>query len=90
MTQLLTQIHDLQNEINPLSDAREFYDPEMKQRAALERPTFPVNPLLFRVPEACFVAILDCRMIHGILWVLHETFLNDYLHEKDEHLYFLP
>ena len=50
----------------------------LKQRAALERLTFPVNPLLFRVPGPCLAAILDCRTIHGILRVLQETFLNDY------------
>ena len=33
--------------------------------------------------QPCFAAILDCRMIHGILWVHQETFLNDYLFEKD-------
>ena len=36
----------------------------LKQWAALERLTFPVNPLLFRVPEPCHAAILDCRTIH--------------------------
>ena len=28
-------------------------------------------------------AILDCRLIHGILWVPRETFLKAYLLEKD-------
>ena len=28
VSQLLTQIHDSQNKVNSLSDAREFYDPE--------------------------------------------------------------
>ena len=28
MSQLLTQIQDLQNRVNSLSDAKEFYDPE--------------------------------------------------------------
>ena len=55
----------------------------LKQRAPLERPTFPVNPWLFRVRKQCLATILDCRVIHGILWVLQETFLNDYLLEKD-------
>ena len=58
----------------------------LKQRAALERPTFPVNTLPLRVPEKCVAAILDCRTIHGILWVLQETLLNDYLLEKDHPL----
>ena len=26
---------------------------------------------------------LDCRVIHGMLWVLRETFLKAYLFEKD-------
>ena len=39
----------------------------LKQRASLERPTFPVNPLHFRVPGPCLAAILDCRTIHGML-----------------------
>ena len=30
--------------------------------AALERPTFPVNPWIFRVPEECWAAILECRL----------------------------
>ena len=42
----------------------------------LEHPTFPVNPWSFRVPEKCEAAILDGRVIHGILWVLRETFWN--------------
>ena len=48
----------------------------LKRRAALEHPTFPVNPWQFRVPEECLAAILDCRMIHGILSVLQETFFE--------------
>ena len=54
----------------------------LKQRAALEHPTFPFNSLPFWVPEPCLASILDCRMIHGILWVLQETFLNDHLFKK--------
>ena len=83
MSQLLTQIQDLQNKVNSFSDARDTFT-ILKQGAALERPTFPVNPLQFRVPEPCLAAILDCRMMHRILWVLKETFLNDYLLEMDE------
>ena len=58
----------------------------LKQRAALERATFPVNTLLFRVPEPCLAAILDCRTTHGILWVLQETYWNDYLLKTDKTL----
>ena len=48
--------------VNCWSDAKEF---SKKQRAALERPTFPVNPLLFRGSEPCLAAILDCRTNTG-------------------------
>ena len=58
----------------------------LKQRAALERPTFSVNPLLFRVRGPCRAAILDCRTMDGMWWVLQETCLNDHLLEKDEPL----
>ena len=53
-----------------------------KQRAALECPTFPVNPREFRVPEVCLAAILDCRTMQGIRWVLQEMFLKVYLLKK--------
>ena len=39
VSHLLAQFQDLQNQVNSLSDARDFYDPE--------RPTFPIEPLLF-------------------------------------------
>ena len=45
VSQLLTQIQDLQNKANSLSDTREFYDPETASS------TSPVNPRLFRVSE---------------------------------------
>ena len=45
VSQLLTQIRELQNKVNSLSDAREFSI--RNQGAALERPTFPIKPLLF-------------------------------------------
>ena len=70
--QLLTQIQELQDKINFLSDAREFYD----LAAALERPTFSVNPLLFWVPELCLAATLDCRVIPGFSRVFQETFFE--------------
>ena len=57
--------------VNSLSDAREFTI--LKQRAALDRLTFPVNRSLFRVPEPCLAAILDCRTIHGMFWVHQEN-----------------
>ena len=55
-SQLLTHSQDLQNKKNPC---------QMRENLtvlALEQPTFPVNPLLFRVPGPCLAEILDCRM----------------------------
>ena len=49
--------------------------------------TFPVNPPLFRVPEPRLTAFLDCRVIHGILRVLQETFVKDHLLKKDDLLH---
>ena len=34
-----------------------------KQRAALECPTFPVNPREFRAPEVCLAASLTGRRV---------------------------
>ena len=52
-----------------------------KQPAALECPTFPVNPRELQVPEVCSAAILSCRTIHGTRWVFHSgnVFLKIYL-----------
>ena len=49
------------------------------QGAVLERPTFPVNPLLYRVPGPRLAAIPDCRTIQGMVRLIQETFSNDYL-----------
>ena len=46
---------------------------------------FLLNPWLFREPEVYIAAILDCRLIHGMLWVLQETFLKAYLLDKIDH-----
>ena len=80
-SQLLTQIQDLQNKVNPCQTQETFTI--LRQRAALEGPTFPVNPLLFRAAEVCRAAILDCRVIHGIQSVPQETLLEIYLFKKD-------
>ena len=61
VNQLLAQIQDLQNKVNSLSGAREFYDPE--SGAALERPTFLIKLLRFRVPGPCRIhRIARCIM----------------------------
>ena len=73
VSQLLTQIQDLQNKVNSLSDARNFYDLDTAKQL-WSTPTFSVSPLLFRVPEPRLAAVLDCRVIHGLFWVLQERF----------------
>ena len=54
----------------------------LRQRAALEHPAFSANLRLFRAPEECLAEILDCRMIHGLLWVLQETFFESQLSSR--------
>ena len=54
----------------------------LRQRAALDCSTFPVNPFLFRVKGPCRAAIMECRMIHGILLVLQDMFVKMYLLKK--------
>ena len=71
LNQMMTQIRELQNKVNSLSDAREFEN-SLNQGAAPER-------LLFWVLEPCRAAILDCRVIHKIVW---ETLKNDHLLKK--------
>ena len=85
VSQQLAQIQDLQNEVNSLSHAREFYGPEAASSSGADPRSQPtLHSSESRKP--CLAAILDCRMTHGMLWVLQETFLNDYLLEKDEPL----
>ena len=82
VSQSLAQNHDWQNTVNSLSDAREFYDPESGSSSGATH--VPVKTLLFWVPEPCRAAILDCRVIHKMVWVLQETFWNDHLLKKDD------
>ena len=86
VSQLLTRIQDLQNKVNSLSDARDFYDPESGSSSGMSRVFQSTVKNSESQPEPCLAAIRDCRMIHGILRVLQETFLNDSLLEKDDPL----
>ena len=54
----------------------------LKQRAALERPTFPANPWLFRVSEKWPVAILDCRMVQRLFIGLSIVFESEKDHPQ--------
>ena len=64
VSQLLAHIQDFQNKVNSLSDAREFHDLDTASSPGASH--IPSQPS-FRVPEKCEAAILDCRVIHGIL-----------------------
>ena len=55
VSQLLTQIQDLQNKVNSLSDTREFFT-ILRQRAALERSHVPSQPCTFSRPRT-----MPCR-----------------------------
>ena len=46
----------------------------LNQGAALERPTFLIKLLRFWVPGLRHAAILDCREIYRIVWVLRKRF----------------
>ena len=73
VSQRLTQIQELQNEVNSVSDARDFYDPETASSSGAHHvPSQPSTISSHRTMPS-----RDCRMIHGILWLLQETFLND-------------
>ena len=66
VSQLLTQIQDLQNRVNSLSDS----ETASSSGASL----VPSQPLIFPIPEKCEAAMLNCRSIHAMLRVLEETF----------------
>ena len=59
----MSQLTHCRTKSNSLSDAREYYGPGTASCSGATH-----------VPSEPFAAILDCRMIHGILWVVQETF----------------
>ena len=69
-----SQIRDSENNVNSISEERDFHDPETANSSGASYvPTQPLTTI--RVPEEYIAAILDCRLINGMLWVLQETFL---------------
>ena len=78
LTQLLTQIKELQNKVNSLSDAREFYDPESGSRSgATHVPSQPST-----IPSPRTMPCRDSGSPHdtwNTMCVLQEVFL----HEED-------
>ena len=81
VSQLLTQIQDLQNNVNSVADAREFYDPETASSSGATH--VPSQPCTIPSPRTMPCRDSGLRMIDGMLWVLQETFLKAYLLEKD-------
>ena len=69
LSQLLTQIQDLQNKVNSLSDARDFYDPETaSSTGATHVPSQPST-----IPSPRTVPCLG-RTTHGISWAFRKRF----------------
>ena len=64
VNQLMVQIQELKDKVNSL-----------RLRAALDYPTFRVNPRVFRVPEEWIAATLAGSLIHGTHGVHQDTFL---------------
>ena len=69
--------------MNYLCSKRGFHSESVVGEQLWSAPRSQSTLDYFRVPEPCVAAILDCHMIHGILWVLQETFLKAHLLEKD-------
>ena len=67
VNQDMSEIQELQNKVNSLTDARDFHDPEGRIQQLWIIPRFPPDPSLFRVAANSQAANLQCRMIHGAL-----------------------
>ena len=57
VSQLLSQIQELQNNVNSLSDARKFY----LKKSSSEATTFPVNPF---IPSPRTMLCCDSGLLH--------------------------
>ena len=74
VSHLKDQIGELQEQVNFMI---------LTLGAALGYPTFQISLLSLRVPGEGRAAILDCCVIHEMIWVFEETILKTYLLEKD-------
>ena len=85
MSQLLAQIMNLQNKVNSLSDAQEFYDPESGSSFGATH----VPSQLSTIPGPRTMPRCDSGLPHDTLNFieLQETCLNEYLLEKDHPLH---
>ena len=72
----MAQIEDLQDKVNSLNDAREFFVPETASTSGVSHvPSQPMSKWL--------AAFLACSLKHGIHWVLQETIMEVYFLEVD-------
>ena len=62
VSQIMAQIRELQKEQSEFLVRCMRIFTILNQGAALERLTFPIELLLFQVPELCCAAMLDCRV----------------------------
>ena len=84
VSQLLAQIQDLQNKVNSLSDAREFYDPESASSSRAAH--VPSQPSTF--PSPTTMLCRDSGLLHDTRNIVGTSgnVLNDDLLDKDEPL----
>ena len=55
----------------------------LKLREGLDYPTFPINPLAFRVQEEWLAATPACSLLHGTHRIHQDTFLKVYLLQEN-------
>ena len=74
MNWLLSRKRTLQDTVTALKEDKELYDWETASISGMS--LVPSQPREFLASDEFLAAILDCRSIHGIRWVLQETFLK--------------
>ena len=81
VNQPLTQIQEVQNQVNSMSDAREFHDPKIASSSGTRH--FPSQPLTIPSSRGMPIRHSGLPLLHGILSVLQETFLKAHFFEKE-------
>ena len=81
MNQLLSQIQELQDKVNSLSEEKEFDDPETASVSRISQ--VPNQPLSIPSPRGMLSRDSGMPLMYGVPRVLQETFLKANLLEKD-------
>ena len=68
VNQLMVQIQELKDKVKLIPWMMQKNSMILKLRAALDYPTFPANPWVFRAPDEWLAAILAVSLIHGTHW----------------------